>query len=227
MNYASFVAMPLALALLSATAGAQAPTQSQSQGIPTPSQGGTTLAPSSRVRTPKNDGGMNENPPQNATEPDATTNSSQSKQTGQGDLRAPSAQAFVTSATQSGLTEIELSKLAMHQSSRTDVKQFAQLMIRAHSKVDAELKAIASSSGLNTSVELDSQHAGLVKEMKAKTGKDFDNAYIQQMVADHAKAVALFRAESSVTKDQLASFAHKKLPTLQEHKQMADKLAAA
>jgi len=215
--------LPCALPLMATAALAQAPTQSQSQG-PSQAQGGTTLAPSSRVRDPSNDGGMNEVPPAATVEPDSTTNPPQRTSAPKGGLRAPSSQSFVTAATQSGLTEVELSKLALDRSSRTDVKQFAEALVRDHATVDAELKTVASGSGLRIPSALDMKHAALVRGIGAKSGKAFDDAYVRLMVADHARELALFRAESAVSQDALAQFAQKSLPTLEKHKRMAEQL---
>jgi putative membrane protein len=48
------------------------------------------------------------------------------------------------------------------------------------------------------------------------------------MVADHQEAVALFTAEAADKTDpDLAAFAQKTLPTLQQHMSMANSLASA
>ena len=49
-------------------------------------------------------------------------------------------------------------------------------------------------------------------------------AYAEHMAMDHSKAVALFQAEAASSDPELAGFAKKTLPTLQEHKQLADSL---
>jgi len=66
----------------------------------------------------------------------------------------------------------------------------------------------------------------MVLELSAKSGAEFDAAYAQHMAEGHAKAVELFEAESKATDSDLAAFASKTLPTLNEHKQLADRLAA-
>jgi putative membrane protein len=46
------------------------------------------------------------------------------------------------------------------------------------------------------------------------------------MSLDHAKAVALFSQASNGSDKELAAFAKKTLPVLQEHKKLADSLSA-
>ena len=54
--------------------------------------------------------------------------------------------------------------------------------------------------------------------MNKKTGKDFDKAYIDDMVAGHRKAVNKFEDGSKHLDDaDLKNFATQTLPTLQMH----------
>ena len=47
------------------------------------------------------------------------------------------------------------------------------------------------------------------------------------MSMDHSKAIALFEDAARTTDADVAGFAKKTLPTLKEHKQLADKLPGA
>jgi putative membrane protein len=140
---------------------------------------------------------------------------------GRGALASPM---FVTMAAQSGMTEVELGKLALNKSSNADVKQFADTMVKDHTKANDELRAIASSKQLDVPSGLDADHAAMVKSMSSKSGKDFDSAYAKHMVADHDKAITLFKSETKDTDKELAAFAQKTLPILQNHQQMAQRL---
>jgi putative membrane protein len=52
--------------------------------------------------------------------------------------------------------------------------------------------------------------------------------YVDEMVKDHRKDVAEFKKQSQQAKDpELKSWASKTLPTLQQHLDMAERLAAA
>jgi len=66
----------------------------------------------------------------------------------------------------------------------------------------------------------------MVTMLSAKSGAAFDKAYADHMAKDHSKAVALFESASKSSDPELAAFAQKTLPTLQEHKQLADNLRA-
>ena len=135
-------------------------------------------------------------------------------------------QNFVMQAAQAGMTEVELGKVAMEKSTDTDVRTFAGLMIREHGKANDELASLVQGHDIDVPSTLDEKHRKVVTEISAKTGADFDAAYVKQMVDDHAAAVALFRsaAASNDLSPAIANFAYRTVPVLEEHKDMADKL---
>lgn len=134
---------------------------------------------------------------------------------------------FVTKAAQGGMTEVALSKAAATKSSDPGVKKFAEQMVQDHEKANEELSTIAKKKGLDVPASMDAEHQAIVQKINAKSNRDFDQAYGKQMALDHAKTVALFQGATQSTDPDLAAFAKKTLPTLQEHKQMAGKLPGA
>jgi putative membrane protein len=134
---------------------------------------------------------------------------------------------FVAAAAQDGMAEVELGKLALSKSNNDDVKQFAQKMVDEHGQANQQLLSIAKSKGLTVPTSLDAKHEAMVKSLSAKSGTAFDRAYAQHMATGHANAVALFESASKSSDPELAAFAQKTLPTLQEHEQLANNLRAA
>lgn len=137
------------------------------------------------------------------------------------------AAAFVDQAAQAGMTEVQLGKLALQRSSNAQIRTFAQHMVADHSKAGDELTAIATAENLQVPGKLDSKHADMVRALGAKSGAEFDTAYAKGMMQDHEQAVALFESAQQLPDPALAQFAAKTLPTLQEHKRMAQALGAA
>jgi putative membrane protein len=134
---------------------------------------------------------------------------------------------FVKKAALGGMTEVELGKLAQSKSKDSNVKAFADRMVRDHSKANAELTGIAKGKGVEVPMSLDAEHQAMVKDLSGKSGTEFDTAYSKHMVMDHAKTIALFEGATQNSDADLAAFARKTLPTLKEHKQMADALPGA
>ncbi len=64
-----------------------------------------------------------------------------------------------------------------------------------------------------------------VKRLQSLNGDQFDQAYLSNMVSDHAQAVSEFEtASQSLSDPKLKKFADKTLPTLQKHSKMAQEL---
>ena len=133
---------------------------------------------------------------------------------------------FVEKAAQDGMTEVALGKLALTKSKDAAVQGFAERMVTDHGKANAELSAIAGAKGLNVPKSLDAAHEAMVEQMESKEGAAFDQAYAEHMNMDHSKAIKLFEGASKSGDAEIAGFAGKTLPTLKEHKKMAEKLAA-
>jgi putative membrane protein len=72
---------------------------------------------------------------------------------------------------------------------------------------------------------LDAPHQKILDDLKAKSGKDFDQDYDQLQVKAHREAVALFEAYAKSGDDpELKKWAATTLPHLKEHLSMAEKL---
>jgi putative membrane protein len=134
---------------------------------------------------------------------------------------------FVKKAAMDGMTEVQLGKIAASKAKDDNVKEFAQRMVTDHSKANEELASIAKKKGIKLPTSLDTEHQSMIQSLNAKSGAAFDTAYSQHMDAAHAKAVALFQGAITGSDQDLAAFAKKTLPTLEEHKQMATRLASA
>ena len=142
---------------------------------------------------------------------------------------ALSSQTFVDKATFAGMMEIDASKAALSNSQAPQVREFADRMVQDHNQAGAGLAAAAKAAKITPPTQLDPEQRAALDALTSKSGAQFDAAYSQQMVSDHAKAVALFQsaANSDVLDPALVAYARETLPTLQAHKGMADTLSAS
>jgi putative membrane protein len=129
-------------------------------------------------------------------------------------------------AAQGGMAEVELGQLAVQKASSDQVKQFGQRMVDDHSKANDQLKQLAQQEH----VKLPTQPSAKDKATKAKlenlSGKEFDEAYMSDMLKDHKKDVAEFERESKNAKDPaVKDFAEQTLPTLREHLKQAQQIS--
>ena len=127
-------------------------------------------------------------------------------------------QNFILAAAQGGMTEVKLGDLAAQNGTRADVKEFGQMMVKDHSAINADLKALAAQKGVPLPDSLDAKHQGMVDKMAALSGSAFDEAYIATMVKGHKMDAKEFKAESAATTDaDIKSFVEKSLPVVQMH----------
>jgi putative membrane protein len=126
-----------------------------------------------------------------------------------------------------GMTEVEASKLAVSKAQDPQVRAFAQKMVKEHTAANEELKSLAQKKGWNVPSSLDAEHKGVVQKLSAMSGDAFDTAYSKQMLQDHEKTVALFKAASRTSDPDLSSWVEKTLPTIEQHEQMAATLPGA
>ena len=111
---------------------------------------------------------------------------------------------------------------AASNATNADVKTFGQRMVTDHSKANDELKQLATTKGLTLPASLSADTQKKVDDLSKKKGKDFDKAYMDNMVKDHEKDVAEFEKESKSAQDpDLKAWVTKTLPTLQDHLKMA------
>jgi putative membrane protein len=129
---------------------------------------------------------------------------------------------FVMKAAQGGMAEVQLGQTAQSKASDPNVQSFAKKMVDDHSKANDELKQLATTKGLAVPADLDAEHKKVVDDLSKKSGKDFDKAYMKEMVGDHEKTASLLKKESSKAQDaDLKNWASKILPTVEEHLRMA------
>ena len=125
---------------------------------------------------------------------------------------------FILAAAQGGMTEVKLGELAAQKGTRDDVKAFGQMMVKDHTAINDDLKALATQKGVTLPDSLDAKHQGMVDKMAALTGSEFDTAYVADMLKDHKMDAKEFKAESAETKDaDIKSFVDKSIPVVDEH----------
>lgn len=129
---------------------------------------------------------------------------------------------FVQRAALTSNAEIELSQLALQTSKNGQVRYFAEKMVQDHSQSVRELKAIASRKGYNLPTGVDEAHRKQIDALARFPNAQFDVAYMDQMLADHEQALALFRQQTQTgVDDGLRQYAIRTVPHLQEHLRMA------
>ncbi len=125
---------------------------------------------------------------------------------------------FVMKASQGGMTEVQLGKVASDKGDSSQVKEFGARMVKDHTAANNELADLAQKKGIAVSPKLDSRHQAQVDKLSKLSGSAFDKAYVTNQVRAHETTVALFQQEAQSGQDaDLKAFASRTLPTLQDH----------
>ena len=125
---------------------------------------------------------------------------------------------FMTKAASGGMMEVELGNLAQQKAQSPDVKDFGKMMVTDHTKANDQLKQLAAQKNITLPDSMSDAHMDHVKELREKTGADFDDAYMDLMVSDHEEDVELFQDAAENLEDaEIKNFAATTVATLQKH----------
>jgi putative membrane protein len=125
---------------------------------------------------------------------------------------------FILATAQGGMTEVKLGELAARNGSRDDVKEFGQMMVKDHTIINDDLKALAAQKGVTLTETVDAKHQEKLDKMAALTATGFDDAYIAAMIKGHKEVAREFKAEYAATQDSdIKSFIDKSLPVVEKH----------
>jgi putative membrane protein len=134
---------------------------------------------------------------------------------------------FAKTLAAGGMAEITFSKLAEQKAAAGKLKDFAERMVKDHTKAADSLSAIAQKENITLPAAMDADHQSKYDSMQKMSGDDFNKAYVNMMVADHKGAVSLLTDEAANGKDPaLKAFAGKILPTVQSHLDAINKIKA-
>ena len=154
---------------------------------------------------------------------------------------------FAEKAAYAGNAEVTLGQLATERAQHQQVKEFAQMMVRDHTKAGAELKQAMSRHDVSLPANLDDEHQRLYDRLNKLRGADFDREYMKAMVDGHMKVESMLEGRvndhapadrprgttgtGGASKTQLDAaadqWASKALPTVEHHLQKAEQVRAA
>jgi putative membrane protein len=138
---------------------------------------------------------------------------------------APSDQdrAFLVAAHQSNLTEIQAGKAALQKSSNDVVRRHGQLFIRDHTRLDADLRAVAQDLNVSLPSRPSAAQRATLATVSAQSGAAFDAAWLRSQLAGHRQARADGQRELAQGSDaQVKKLAQAAAPVIQMHLDMLE-----
>lgn len=125
---------------------------------------------------------------------------------------------FLMDAADGGMAEVEGGNMAQQKASNADVKNFGAMMVKDHSAANEKVKSLAAQRNVTLPATPSDKHKKMAADMNKMSGRQFDKAYMDMMVADHKKDISMFEKALNDTKDEgVRSFITATLPTLRMH----------
>jgi putative membrane protein len=125
---------------------------------------------------------------------------------------------FVMQAALGGLGEITAGQIAQQRSTDTAVRDIGARLVADHTRANQELATLASARGITVPTTTDPGRQGAVAILQQMSGPAFAKAFVDQQLAEHQVAIALFQSEAASSMDtELRGFAQRQIPVLQHH----------
>lgn len=133
---------------------------------------------------------------------------------------------YVATAGASDLYERQSSQLVLATTSNPELRSFADMMVKHHSKSTADVKAAAVKAKLKTRpAMLTPAQSEMISQLRAEAGPARDAAYIAQQKAAHGQALAVHQAYAEGGKSApLKAVAGKIVPVINMHIAMLMKM---
>lgn len=133
---------------------------------------------------------------------------------------------FVTRASIGHRFAIAESQFAIDRAADPQVKALARQLLDDHNKAEPELETAADGSGATVATSLDTDHQAQLTALQAKSGADFDKAYVADQVEIHSNTLTLY-ADYMLLGDneKLRAFAVKMIPVTEAQLKSANALS--
>ncbi len=126
--------------------------------------------------------------------------------------------AFVEKAAQDGVAEIEMAKLARKKATSTELRHFADMMLKEHGETKDKLAKMAEQLGLRLSTEPSGEHRKMLDDFANYDGEEFDKQFISTTLEEHEKDIGLYQSESEHGhNEELKRYAVEITPILKKH----------
>jgi putative membrane protein len=125
---------------------------------------------------------------------------------------------FVEKAVNSNMFEIEASKIALERSKVQPVKDFAKMLVDAHTTALGELQSLSTAAIVTAPTAMNNDFMGKLEALRNAKVEDFDDVYIDQQTEAHENSLNLVKGYSENGKDAgLRAFAAKMITTVDAH----------
>jgi len=133
---------------------------------------------------------------------------------------------FAAAAADSGLSEVNLSRIGAQQATDPELKRFSQQMIEEHTQLNNELRALTAQKGIRVPEVVDVRSQFCAQSLAGLSGEKFDKCYAKAQLVAHMEAVGAFEAEAERGLDpDVKAMAARALPRIKGHLEMIKPIA--
>jgi putative membrane protein len=134
-------------------------------------------------------------------------------------------QDFMMKASETHLAEISSGRVVLQKSDNVDVRDYANMMVRDHGAALEELADLMVNKNVKLSNTVAAELQKDINRMNALTGPELDREFMNMMVAEHLKAIELFRdSEETAQNPDVKKYIDDMLPRLEMHLDKAQQL---
>lgn len=106
---------------------------------------------------------------------------------------------FLVSTAQGATYELNVAKLALQKSTRSDIKSYAHTMITDHKSLNPKLHQLAKQNGVDLPTTMTDEKQQSYDHLKSLDGKAFDTAFVNDEASDNQNDVATEQKEIETT----------------------------
>jgi putative membrane protein len=149
--------------------------------------------------------------------PVATTPTNPSSgQTASADVKADAK--FIREVAADNMLEIQMAQLAEQKAQSSSVKQFAERIISDHQRMQSDWTSMASGSGYSFKPGIGKNHRSKLNKLQKLSGREFDRAFITQVVQDRKDYIDYFEKEGRAAHSaQVRQLVNRDVATLRTH----------
>lgn len=135
---------------------------------------------------------------------------------------------FILQTSQNSNYEVGLAGIANEKVDRSDIKQFASMLVDDHVRAGTQLRELAVAHKIDLPAELDRTKQNEIQEFSKLPQRTIAKRFVQQVGVDaHRKTIQQFEKMQADAKDpQLKAWINSTLPVLKHHFEDAQKLAS-
>lgn len=135
-------------------------------------------------------------------------------------LGSVSTDSFVPNAARGDMYEIQSSQLAGERTQNAEIRRLARMIVTDHQTSTRNLQQAVRTGNVNTEIPttLDERRQGLIDNLRAAQGAEFDRVWVSQQITAHQEALTLhegFRDRGD--NDALKAFAGQTAPVVARH----------